>query len=82
MLTITTLADAEYLLRQVAIGVEDYYMGSGEAPKPQESPKVATASGGLAADIAALQSALVTLRNVEPVMQRVLMRLAKLSEVL
>jgi conjugative relaxase-like TrwC/TraI family protein len=32
VLTITTLADAEYLLRQVAIGVEDYYMGSGEAP--------------------------------------------------
>jgi conjugative relaxase-like TrwC/TraI family protein len=32
MLRITKLADAEYLLRQVAIGVEDYYMGSGEAP--------------------------------------------------
>lgn len=57
-------------------------MGSGEAPKSQEPPKVATASGGLAADIAALQSALATLRNVEPVMQRVLVRLAKLSEVL
>ena len=57
-------------------------MGSGGAPKSQEPPKVATASGGLAADIAALQSALATLRNVEPVMQRVLVRLAKLSEVL
>ncbi|MGH8973237.1 MAG: relaxase domain-containing protein, partial [Acidimicrobiia bacterium] len=32
MLRITKLADAEYLLRQVALGVEDYYMGSGEAP--------------------------------------------------
>ncbi|HVW31364.1 MAG TPA: MobF family relaxase, partial [Acidimicrobiia bacterium] len=32
MLRITKLADAEYLLRQVARGVEDYYMGSGEAP--------------------------------------------------
>lgn len=32
MLRITKLADAEYLLRQVAVGVEDYYMGSGEAP--------------------------------------------------
>jgi len=32
VLTITTLADAEYLLRQVAMGVDDYYMGSGEAP--------------------------------------------------
>ena len=57
-------------------------MGSGEAPKPQELAKVATASGGLAADIAALQSALMTLRNVEPVIQRVMVRLAKLSEVL
>jgi len=32
LLRITKLADAEYLLRQVALGVEDYYMGSGEAP--------------------------------------------------
>jgi hypothetical protein len=56
--------------------------GSGHAPKPQEPPKVATASGGLAADIAALQSALATLRNIEPVIQRVLVRLTKLSEVL
>ncbi|MGH9024462.1 MAG: MobF family relaxase, partial [Acidimicrobiia bacterium] len=32
MLRITKLADAEYLLRQVAAGVEDYYVGSGEAP--------------------------------------------------
>jgi conjugative relaxase-like TrwC/TraI family protein len=32
VLRITKLADAEYLLRQVALGVEDYYMGSGEAP--------------------------------------------------
>jgi conjugative relaxase-like TrwC/TraI family protein len=32
VLRITKLADAEYLLRQVALGVDDYYMGSGEAP--------------------------------------------------
>ncbi len=32
MLTITTLADAEYLIGGVALGVEDYYVGSGEAP--------------------------------------------------
>ena len=32
MLTITNLADAEYLIGQVALGVEDYYVGSGEAP--------------------------------------------------
>src|SRR5438105_8419765 len=32
MLTITKVGDAEYLLRQVARGVEDYYMGVGEAP--------------------------------------------------
>ena len=43
MLRITKLADAEYLLRQVARGVEDYYMGSGEAPGVWQ--------GGLAAEI-------------------------------
>jgi len=32
VLRIAKLADAEYLLRQVALGIEDYYMGSGEAP--------------------------------------------------
>jgi conjugative relaxase-like TrwC/TraI family protein len=32
VLRITKLADAEYLLRQVCLGIEDYYMGSGEAP--------------------------------------------------
>ena len=43
MLRITKLADAEYLLRQVARGVEDYYMGSGEAPGVWQ--------GGLAAEL-------------------------------
>ncbi len=32
MLTITGLADAEYLIDGVALGVEDYYVGAGEAP--------------------------------------------------
>ncbi len=32
MLRITKLADAEYLLRQVALGIDDYYVGAGEAP--------------------------------------------------
>ena len=32
MLTITNLADAEYLIGGVALGVEDYYVGAGEAP--------------------------------------------------
>lgn len=32
MLTITKLADAEYLIGQVALGIDDYYVGSGEAP--------------------------------------------------
>lgn len=32
MLRITKLADAEYLIGQVALGIDDYYMGSGEAP--------------------------------------------------
>ena len=32
MLRITKLADAEYLLGRVALGVEDYYVGVGEAP--------------------------------------------------
>jgi conjugative relaxase-like TrwC/TraI family protein len=32
VLTITNLADAEYLIGGVALGVEDYYVGSGEAP--------------------------------------------------
>lgn len=32
MMTITKLRGAEYLLRSVADGVEDYFMGAGEAP--------------------------------------------------
>ena len=32
MLRITKLADAEYLLGQVALGIDDYYVGAGEAP--------------------------------------------------
>ena len=31
-MTITKLRGAEYLLRSVADGVEDYFMGAGEAP--------------------------------------------------
>jgi conjugative relaxase-like TrwC/TraI family protein len=32
VLTITKLSNAEYVLGQVAAGIEDYYVGSGEAP--------------------------------------------------
>lgn len=32
MLSLAKLTDAEYVLRQVAGGLEDYYLGSGEAP--------------------------------------------------
>ena len=32
MLTITKLRGAEYLLRSVADGAEDYFMGAGDAP--------------------------------------------------
>ncbi len=32
MLRLAKLTDAEYVLRQVAGGLEDYYVGSGEAP--------------------------------------------------
>jgi hypothetical protein len=32
MLTLTKLADAEYTLTQVAEGIEEYYLGIGEAP--------------------------------------------------
>ena len=32
MLTLVKLTDAEYLISSVASGLEDYYMGSGEAP--------------------------------------------------
>ena len=32
MLRITKLADAEYLIGQVALGIDDYYLGIGEAP--------------------------------------------------
>jgi conjugative relaxase-like TrwC/TraI family protein len=32
MLRISKLADAEYLIGQVALGIDDYYMGAGEAP--------------------------------------------------
>ena len=32
MLRLAKLTDAEYVLEQVAAGVEDYYLGSGEAP--------------------------------------------------
>ncbi|MEW6473973.1 MAG: MobF family relaxase [Actinomycetota bacterium] len=43
MLTITNLADAEYLIGQVALGIDDYYMGAGEAPGVWQ--------GGLAAEL-------------------------------
>ena len=43
MLTITGLTDAEYLLGGVALGVEDYYVGAGEAPGVWQ--------GGLAAEL-------------------------------
>ena len=43
MLTITNLGDAEYLIGGVALGVEDYYVGAGEAPGVWE--------GGLAAEL-------------------------------
>ncbi len=32
MLRLAKLTDAEYVLDQVAAGLEDYYLGSGEAP--------------------------------------------------
>jgi len=32
VLRLAKLTDAEYVLRQVAGGLEDYYLGSGEAP--------------------------------------------------
>ncbi len=32
MLTITKLQSAEYVITAVAAGMEDYYMGAGEAP--------------------------------------------------
>ncbi len=32
MLTVTKLGDADYLIDQVAVGVDDYYLGRGEAP--------------------------------------------------
>ena len=32
MLRVSKLTDAEYVLEQVAGGLEDYYLGSGEAP--------------------------------------------------
>ncbi|MGH9058425.1 MAG: relaxase domain-containing protein, partial [Acidimicrobiales bacterium] len=32
MLRIAKLTDAEYVLEQVAAGLEDYYLGAGEAP--------------------------------------------------
>jgi hypothetical protein len=31
-LRITKLADTEYLIAQVALGIDDYYLGVGEAP--------------------------------------------------
>jgi hypothetical protein len=43
VLTITNLADAEYLIGQVAVGIDDYYMGAGEAPGVWQ--------GGLAAEL-------------------------------
>lgn len=61
-------------------------VGSGDPAEPhrkaQAPQKVATATGGLAADIAALQSALATIRGVEPIITRVLAKLEKLSEAL
>lgn len=32
MLNITPLLDAEYLISSVALGIDDYYLGVGEAP--------------------------------------------------
>ena len=32
MLTLVKLTNAEYLITSVASGLEDYYVGSGEAP--------------------------------------------------
>src|SRR5436309_8500489 len=32
LLTLTKLADAEYLIAQVAQGIDEYYTGGGEAP--------------------------------------------------
>ena len=32
MLTVTKLRDADYLINQVAVGLDDYYLGRGEAP--------------------------------------------------
>ena len=43
MLRITKLADAEYLIAQVAMGIDDYYVGGGEAPGVWQ--------GGLAAEL-------------------------------
>jgi hypothetical protein len=43
MLRVNKLTDAEYVLRDVAGGVEDYYLGCGEAP--------GVWAGGLAASL-------------------------------
>jgi hypothetical protein len=32
VLTVTALTNAEYLLGSVALGIDEYYMGVGEAP--------------------------------------------------
>jgi hypothetical protein len=57
-------------------------LSNGEPQKAQAPLKFSSASGGLAADIAALESALATLEGVKPVVERLKTRLAKLSEVI
>jgi hypothetical protein len=48
MMTITKLRGADYLLRSVADGVEDYFMGAGEAPGAAERvrPRTRPRGGG------------------------------------
>jgi len=57
-------------------------LSDGEPQRVQSPVKFSTASGGLAADIAALESALATLEGIKPVVERLKTRLAKLSEVI
>jgi hypothetical protein len=57
-------------------------LSEGEPQKAQAPLKFSSASGGLAADIAALESALATLEGIKPVVERLKARLAKLSEVI
>ena len=39
MLTVTSLTNAEYLLGSVALGIDEYYMGVGEAPGVWMGPR-------------------------------------------